>query len=141
MPIHEMINKTQTTKHLAPAVYSTTQQPTAFDTTGCGKVGFLASVGTAGITLSGTNKITLALEESDDNSTFTTVAAADALGDGPTVTLDDNTKAGKNYRLDYKGKKQYVRVTATFAGTHGTGTPLCVNALAGEVKVMPVTND
>lgn len=58
------------------------------------------------------------LEESDDNSTFTTVAAADMVG---TVALanfqfDDDIEPRK---IGYVGRKRYVRYTVTPANNTG----------------------
>jgi len=51
------------------------------------------------------------LEESDDNSTFTAVAAADILGATP-AALAANTA----YQFGYRGSKPYIRAVWTKGG-------------------------
>lgn len=87
-----------------------------------------------GITLSGTNKITVTLQESDDNSTFADVAAAEIKGGtgvvGQLIVLDADAKAIPAL-FGYLGTKKYIRGVATFAGTHGTGSPIAINVMLG----------
>lgn len=140
MAQREIYSKIRSLRHVAAAVIAATVNPTGVDTQGFGSVGFSSNIGVAGISLSGTNKITLVMEESDDNTTFTAVAAADAVGGLNSITLDASAKANQNYRQDYIGNKRYVRLNPTFAGTHGTGTPIAVTALMGHASLAPVTH-
>jgi hypothetical protein len=53
------------------------------------------------------------LQESDDNSAWGTVAAADLQGSAPTlVAADDDTL----YELGYIGSKRYLRASVTTSG-------------------------
>lgn len=72
----------------------------------------------AQVVLSGSLKVDLKVEESDDNSSFTAVAAADLDGVFPTV--DTNAEAGKCYAAGYKGTKRYLRGVWDVTGTHTT---------------------
>lgn len=59
------------------------------------------------------------LQESDDNSAWGTVAAADLQGSAPTVTsTDDDTL----FELGYKGSKRYLRASVTTSGATTGGT-------------------
>ncbi|MDX3068042.1 MULTISPECIES: hypothetical protein [Streptomyces] len=59
------------------------------------------------------------LQESDDNSAWGTVAAADLQGSAPTVVAaDDDTL----FELGYKGSKRYLRASVTTSGATTGGT-------------------
>jgi hypothetical protein len=108
--------------------------PVAVDRQGYEAVEIALLIGVGGITFSGTNKIEFVLEHSDDNSTWTKVADKDLLGvsgtsNGIIKALVAAHAAGNNYRFGYKGNKRYVRLTADFSGTHGTGTPIAASAI------------
>jgi hypothetical protein len=60
--------------------------------------------------------LTPLIEESDDNSTYTTVAAADLLGGSPPVF--DSTYANSVVKRGYRGTKRYVR--ARYSAVSGT---------------------
>ena len=53
-------------------------------------------------------------EESDDNSTFTNIAAADLDGSFPVPSAANDEQI---HRVGYKGAKRYVRVNLTASGT------------------------
>ena len=139
MATREIYNTVRSLRHLGSAARTATPSVTGVDTSGFGSVGFITNVGAAGITLSGSNYITLQMQESDDNSTFTNVATADALG-GAAVVLDANAKADLNYRQDYLGSKRYVRLVPTYTGTHGTGTIIGVTAVMSHATLSPVSH-
>jgi hypothetical protein len=44
------------------------------------------------------------------------------------------------YRFGYKGGKRYIRLTADFSGTHGTGTPIAASALLMHGYSQPEAN-
>lgn len=58
---------------------------------------------------------TFEVQESDDDVTYTAVAAADLDGAEPVV--DGATKDDQIYLVGYRGTKRYVRVAVTAAGT------------------------
>jgi len=58
---------------------------------------------------------TPSLEESDDNSTFTAVAAADMEGSFTAVSSGGGSNTIQT--VGYKGRKRYIRVKLTLAGT------------------------
>ena len=55
------------------------------------------------------------LQESDDNSTFTDVAAGDLDGSFTAITASGN--GSQVYQVGYIGKKRYIRVYVTISGT------------------------
>ncbi len=62
------------------------------------------------------------LQESDDDSVFTDVAAADL--DGAYTSVDDVSKDNTTQRVGYKGNKRFFRMVITEAGASpapGTG--------------------
>lgn len=112
---------------LAPAVRTGDTNGTGVDLQGFESALVVFDCGAEGVTLSGTDKIALELEESDDNSTFADVAAADMIGEesaGVVKTLDDNAEAPAVYTVAYTGAKRYIRGVLNYSGTHGTGTPI-----------------
>lgn len=93
-------------------------------------------VGLSADTLNGSNTISLELEESDDDSTYTDVAAADMLGGnaggtGQFALIDDAAEDDAVYSVGYIGDKRYVRLVVNFSGTHSTGTPIGACAVVG----------
>lgn len=75
----------------------------------------------------------ITLEESDDNSTFTAVAAADRIGNLPTLaSTDDDT----TFEFGYKGIKRYIRVVETGSGTT-TGGVFGAMVVRGKPRVKP----
>lgn len=63
---------------------------------------------------------TFSLEESDDDSTFTAVAAAQVQGTNP-VVVDGAADDNQTYTMGYLGIKRYVRVISTVTGSPSTG--------------------
>jgi hypothetical protein len=92
----------------------------------------VVNMGLSADTLSGTNKIELSWQESDDNATFTAVADADMTGPvtgtatGTFAVVDDPAEDETCYKSGYKGNKRYARVNINFSGTHTNGTPMSV---------------
>lgn len=62
---------------------------------------------------------TFSVEESDDDSTFTAVAAADLQGTAPVV--NDATDDNQVYVVGYIGNKRYIRAVCTVTGGPVTG--------------------
>ena len=69
----------------------------------------------SGAITDGTHTVTL--EESDNGSAWSTVAAADMQGSPPAITPTDDTKV---YEVGYVGSKRYIRAVLT-TGTAATG--------------------
>lgn len=82
---------------------------TGIDLAGCEAALILVSVGT-------TAPGTVAIEESDDDTTYTAVAAADLI---EPVAFDSTPAADTEQVLSYVGAKRYLRVTTSAAGDCG----------------------
>jgi hypothetical protein len=65
----------------------------------------------AGTVTDGTHAIEV--QESDDNTTFTAVAASDLLGSLPDLTASNDAQV---HEVGYIGHKRYLRVVSTVSG-------------------------
>ncbi|MFD9515943.1 hypothetical protein [Streptomyces sp. NPDC059979] len=70
-----------------------------------------------GTVTDGTHTITI--EDSDDNSSFATVAAGYLEGDTPPALITSNDETV--YETRYTGGKRYLRVVTTVTGSPSTG--------------------
>jgi hypothetical protein len=105
------------------------------------------SVGIGGITFSSSNKVEFLLLHSKDDVTYTAVTADDvrlltnadtSVGTGGIVrSLVAAHAAPTVAKVSYIGDRRYLKVTADFSGTHGTGTPICVNVVKGHPQSQP----
>jgi hypothetical protein len=126
-----------------PAVLSADTNGTGVDLQGFDAVEVLASLGTQGVTLSGSVFIDFILQESNDNSTYVAVPDGYLIGtpitpgSGIFARIDANSKAARSYAIGYCGNKRYVRCVVDFTGAHATGTPISVVALLGRPAVSP----
>ena len=131
---------------LAPAAARTAAFNSAsIDTQNYDAVALAVNVGATGDTLSGTNRVELQVQESDDNSTFTAVADADLLkvvsggqATGTFALLNAAGSVNQVYLTGYRGYKRYVRVAGAFYGTTASGTFLDVLALGGRARTAPI---
>lgn len=140
MASKDLHNSIEVTASLAPVALDADANGTGVDVSNCESVEIVCQVGIEGVTLSGTDKIVLELEESDDDSNYTDVAAADMIGEeaaGIIKTLDDNAECPAVYRVGYIGDAQYVRVVANFSGTHGSATPLSAVVVGSHLRTAP----
>lgn len=126
---------------LPAAVIAADNTPAAMDLLGFDAARVLINVGAGGITFDGSNKVEFKLTHSDDDSTYTAVAAADvvlgancdaSVGTGGIVySLIAAHAAGTVSDLSYIGGKRYLKLLADFSGTHGTGTAIAATVLKG----------
>lgn len=130
---------------LPPLVRTAAANSASFDVQNYDAVALLVNVGATGDTLSGTNRVELQVQESDDNSTFTAVADADLLkivtGGQATGTFGILNAAGtvnQVYLTGYRGNKRYVRVALANFGTTSVGTAMDVLAVGGRARNLPV---
>jgi hypothetical protein len=95
-------------------------------------------VAIAGAVTDGTH--TFVLQESDDNSSFTNVAAADLQGSLAVVASGGGTVSGPNtvQRQSYIGSKRYLRANVTTAGAT-TGAITAAVILLAQGSGQPVT--
>jgi hypothetical protein len=129
---------------LVPAVRNSDTNSTGMDLRDSENAALLFHIGASADTLSGTNKIELEMQESDDDSTYTAVANADVnnyvtgTNVGTAKVVLSNATASQAYIMGYKGYKRYIRGVLNFSGTHTTGTPIGVIGLKGRNHLTPV---
>lgn len=88
----------------------------------------------SGTITDGSHAVTL--QESDDNSSWSTVAAADLQGSAPTVSSTDDDAL---FELGYKGSKRYLRAVVTTSGAT-TGGTLGAVILRGFPRRQPIAH-
>lgn len=76
------------------------------------------------------------VQESDDNTTFTSVAASELQGTEPSIVAADDDKM---FVVGYKGTKRYIRVAVTASGTTSGGT-YGASVLLANPRVAPVVH-
>lgn len=128
---------------LTPAVRTATAAGSGVDTQGFNAAEAVFHLGAGGITFDGTNKLGLKLEHSDDNSTFVACADTDVTGftglaSGVFKEFTSVQAAAQTVKIGYVGGKRYVRPSAVFSGTHGTGTACSAIVVLGEADSAPV---
>lgn len=108
-------------------------------------VAFWISLGAAGDTYSGANRIEASLQESSDNVNFTPVLDSDmqrvvagGQATGTFLILAANSQANQVYRTGYTGNKRYVRVALNNYGTTTNGSVMDVLAVLGRPRLAPV---
>lgn len=105
-------------------------------------------LGIGGITFTGTNRLDVVIQESDDDSNWDAVASADDLilpygltfVTGGIVKSYTALKAAADtaYTLvGYRGKKRYARLRFEFGGTHSSGTPMAAIVVQGHPANRP----
>ena len=137
----DLKNNIGVVQSLAPAARDADANGTGVDLQGFESATVLIDMGAEGITLSTTNKIEIELEHSDDDSTYTDVAAGDVIGasSGTIATFDANSEIPAVSSVGYIGGKRYIRAVANFSGTHGTGTPVAVSVVKSHARSNPVS--
>ena len=121
MATRDLKNNVNTVQSIAPGTYTTTQTGASADLAGYESATIEFNIG---LWTEGT--FTPTVEESADDATFTTVAAADLIGTPPTVndsSSDDNTIT----LVGYRGAKRYLRVVITVGG--GSPDDTCAYAV------------
>tara|TARA_R100000808_G_C2138253_1_gene146311 strand:- start:1009 stop:1434 length:426 start_codon:yes stop_codon:yes gene_type:complete len=136
----DLKNNISVVQCIAPVAGTSDATGTAVDLQGYESCTFVIDAGIEGITLSGTNKIEVELEESSDNSTWTDVSASTSVigatpdSNGVVATFDADGEIPAVATVGYIGDKRYVRAIANFSGTHGTATPLSVSCIRGHAR-------
>lgn len=133
---------------LAAASLAATPVPIELDMQGYSSAEIVLSIGAGGITFDDTNKVDFVLEHSDDGANWDAVTTGDVLGvagdgtitDGIIKALTAEHAAAGTYRFGYIGGRRHVRLKPTFAGTHGTATPLAATLILGHPASEPVAD-
>lgn len=125
--MRDLVNNIGVVQSIVPQVVSATATGTGIDLLGFGSAAFI--IATGAIVSSG--DFTPTLEESDDNSTYTAVAAGDIEG-----TLPASLTASSVVKVGYKGHKRYVRPVLT--KNSGTSIAASVNVVKAHAAQRPV---
>ncbi len=136
--MRDLYHNVLATQVLKPATVTTTQTSSAIDLKGYDAASVVFSIGQSGDTLSGSVYWTLTLEESDDDSSYTTVAADDMHNSVGSIVINSSSLDETAYSFGYKGSKRYLKGVATKTGTHASGTPIGIIALRGKAGYSPV---
>jgi len=112
-----------------PNVVTATTTATGVDLAGFTKAMFVAHIGTI---TDGT--FAFDPEESDDNSTFTNIAAGDLSGAfvNATSSADDRVQ-----EVGYLGSKRYIRCNLTVTGSPSTGGAIGVSVIRAGARTLP----
>lgn len=123
-------NSVSVAQTLAPASRTAAVNGTGVDLTGFDAAVVVFDLGAIGGT---TPSITFQVQESDDNSSFAAVAAADLDGGQPAAV----TTGGTVTEIGYRGTKRYIRAAITAAGGT-TPTLLCsATVVRGKARKYP----
>ncbi|MCX4504323.1 hypothetical protein [Streptomyces anulatus] len=121
------------TQSLTPAVRTATATGTAVDRNVGGAMFQNALVVvTTGVITDATHTITV--QDSDDGTSYATVAAEYLQGTAPAIVAADDSKT---YELGYLGRKRYLRVVSTVAGAT-TGGAVAALVVLSDPRVTPV---
>jgi hypothetical protein len=136
-PERDAVSRAKMSVALAPAVYAADQDGSLVDLRGYRSATLALLIGVGGITFSGTNKVEfvlkhgnasdgsdLAVVTDDDIINIDSVAPASVSTTGIIRALTAAHAAATVQKIGYIGGKAYLRLTADFSGTHGTGTPI-----------------
>lgn len=136
--MRDLFNNVKVTQVEIPAVKTATATSDTIDMQGYDSLAVIFNVGNSADTLSGSVYWTLSLTESDDDSSYTAVAASDLHNEEATTVIDAPAEDSLAVKFGYKGNKRYVRAVATATGSHSSGTPIGIVAVQGNPTVAPV---
>lgn len=128
----DLYNNQKAMQSLVPASRTATANGTGVDIEGYKSAMAVIDAGA----ISGTDPaFTFELQESDDNSTYTAVAAADLQGAEPVVE-----SGSEIHQVGYIGTKRYLRVALKTVGGTSTPTLLCsADIVLGNPDTAPVS--
>lgn len=114
---------------LSPNIVTATTAGTTVDLAGFQKALFIAVIGSI---TDGTYAFDP--EESDDDSTWTNIAAGDLSGTfaNATSAADDRIK-----EVGYLGSKRYIRCNVTVTGSPSTGGPIGIVVVKAGARTLP----
>ncbi len=127
--MRDLYNEISAAQTLAPAARTASANGIGVDLQGFDAAVVVVETGTI---TDGTH--TIAVEESDDNTTFAAVAAGDLQGTNPAIGAADDNKV---YEIGYLGKKRYIRASVTVAGAT-TGGVYGASVVRGSARKYPV---
>jgi len=133
----DLANNLIAVQSLAPAVRTADANGTGVDLQGFEGAMVIFDIGAEGDTLSGSVKVDVKLEHSDDDSSYSAVVSNNDITDGSIdsngiwATFDDNAESPAVVSIGYVGGKRYVRAVADFTGSHSSGTPMSAMVMKG----------
>lgn len=135
----DLVNSVKVVQSIVPIMGNNTTEGTGLtvDTKGYESAVVVVQIGVSGDTLSGSVKILASMEESNDDSAWSAVAAADLIA-STFALVDDAAEDAVIQEAGYRGAKRYIRPLLTFTGTHTVGTPISAMAVLGHARHMPV---
>lgn len=132
--MRDLYNDIAPAQSLSPRAVTAAVNGAGVDLRGFDSATFLVDTGT----ITGTTPTaTVALQESDDNVTFTAIAAADLLGGALPASIDP-TNDDTLYRRGYLGTRRYVRVAVTAVSGTGPSLPMAGSVVRGHPAQAPV---
>lgn len=152
MTTRDLHSNIKTVQLFAPVVVTTDQNSSGLDTKGFDSAELVVLVGVTGDTLSGSVKIDLVLQDSDDDSDYADVTEASYVlvgsdsdvsapdANGIFRTIDDAAEDATQYRIGYRGPKRYVRAQIDVTGTHTNGTEFAVLGILGHAHERPTAD-
>lgn len=141
-PTREMHSNVSSALLIAPSTPTADTTPVAVDLLGYHTALILLYIGIGGITFTGANKIDFVLEHSSDNTAWEAVSQSDVSGvtvaSGGIVRALTAAKAAADIQeMSYVGNRRYIRLTADFSGTHGSGTPMTAFVVRARPEMSP----
>ena len=129
MASRDLIHNVKAAESLRPAARTATVNGQGVDLAGFDSAMFVVA---AGAWTDGSHAITA--QESDDNSSYSAVAAADLIGSQPTISAAGG--GNQVYQWGYRGTKRFVRLVSTVSGTT-TGAVYGGVVIAGHPRKLP----
>lgn len=145
MPLRDLTSNVKPVMLIGPVSADSTQTPSeGVDLQGASMSDVHAMVGAGGITFDGDNRIDFVLEHSDSkDSGFEPVVSwrdinvGEVDDNGVFQSINEAHESPAVYQIGYVGDKRYLRVVATFEGTHGAETPIAAMVLLGGLHMRP----
>lgn len=125
--MRDLYNNIGLAQSIAPAVLTATTTGTGIDLLGFNSAALVVSTGA----IVGSAVFVPKLQESDDDSTYTDVAAGDLHGTFPAAL-----SAASVIKVGYRGNKRYVRPVLTLSS--GTSIAASANVVKGDAAKRPV---
>jgi len=148
--MQDLSNNISISNSIINAVKTTGANGSTVDLQGFEEATAIVTVGAEGDTLSSSVYFTVALQHSDDDSSWSNAAQADIVNgtiaaDGIWLKLDGTTggdpdTSGGEWQVGYVGGKRYVRLVLAKNGTHSTGTPMSGVVVKSRPRSAPVSN-
>ena len=130
-----------------PVVITLDTDSSSVDMQGYGDLTAVVNLGTSADVLSPTDSISLALQQSNDNSTWINVptnfltnfvSSNPLVNQGQFAFIDDNAETNQVYIVGYKGYDRFLRIQIRMNGTHASGIPVSAMLLQGFADQAPV---